>query len=117
MIDYQKFAQEWEQAWNSHDLETILSHYCDDVIFRSRKAVALVGQGEIHGKQVLREYWGKALDNQPDLKFKVINVFHGHEMLVITYSNHRNVLAAETLIFNEDGLVKQAFACHLPDPE
>lgn len=33
-------------------------------------------------------------------------------MMVITYENHRGVLAAETLYFGADGLVTQAAACH-----
>lgn len=33
-------------------------------------------------------------------------------MLVITYTNHRAVLAAETLYFDDDGMVYKAAACH-----
>jgi hypothetical protein len=33
-------------------------------------------------------------------------------MLVITYENHKLVLAAETLRFGPDGLVVEASACH-----
>ncbi len=29
------FAQEWLNAWNSHDLEAIMAHYAEDVIFYS----------------------------------------------------------------------------------
>ena len=113
-IDYQSFANEWESAWNSHDLERILSHYSDDIIFRSAKALSLVGNGEIHGKQALRDYWGKALKKQPNLKFKVLAVFHGFEMLVITYKNHHGVIAAETLKLDKHGVVIEASACHSP---
>ena len=31
----QQLAEEWYAAWNSHDLERILSHYSDDVVFVS----------------------------------------------------------------------------------
>jgi len=111
-VDYDAFAREWEAAWNSHDLDRILSHYSSDICFRSRKAVALVGAGELHGKDALRAYWGRALEKQPDLKFDVQHVFKGHQMMVITYLNHRGVRAAETLFFNERGQVIQASACH-----
>ena len=89
-----------------------MAHYHDDIVFRSAKAHALVGQGTLHGKAELRAYWAKALVKQPDLKFTVIDVFAGHEMLVLTYRNHNNVLAAETLRFAADGLVVEAAACH-----
>ena len=67
----------------------------------------------VHGAQlVVNDYWQAALDKQPDLHFTVRDVFAGHEMMVITYENHRGVLAAETLYFGADGLVTQAAACH-----
>lgn len=113
-MDFDAFAEAWEAAWNSHDLDRILAHYSEDVIFRSRKAMRLVGRGELHGKPALRDYWSKALAAQPDLSFVVVDVLNGHGMLVITYRNHRDVLAAETLRFGADGLVVEASACHKP---
>jgi len=115
-VDYEAFALEWEAAWNSHDLDRILSHYSEDIVFRSRKAIDLVGSGEIKGKRDLRQYWSKALQRQPLLKFEVLNVFSGHDMLVITYLNHTHVLAAETLYFNTEGQVYLAAACHAVAP-
>lgn len=112
MLDAQTFAAEWERGWNSHDLDRIMSHYSEDIVFRSKKAVALAGTGEVHGKAALRAYWAAALEKQPDLAFRVQNVFEGHGMIVIVYLNHHDVLAAETLYFGEDGLAYQAAACH-----
>lgn len=111
-MDFDAFAAEWEAAWNSHDLDRILAHYSADVIFRSAKAMRLVGHGEMRGKAALRDYWARALTAQPDLSFVVVDVLHGHGMLVITYRNQRGVLAAETLRFGPDGLVVEASACH-----
>jgi ketosteroid isomerase-like protein len=113
-VDYATFAIEWEAAWNSHSLDRILAHYSEDVVFRSQKAVQLVGCGELRGKPALREYWSAALAKQPNLSFVVVDVMHGHGMMVITYRNQRNVLAAETLRFGTDGLVIEASACHVP---
>ena len=107
-----EFAKAWEDGWNSHDLNTIMEHYREDIVFRSQKAVALVGVGEIHGKAALRAYWAAALARQPDLKFCVQDVFVGHEMMVISYLNHRGVLAAETLYKDAQGNVFLAAACH-----
>jgi len=113
-MDFDAFAEAWEAAWNSHDLDRILAHYSKDIVFRSHKAVRLSGNGELRGKDALRAYWAKALAAQPDLSFVVVDVFHGHGMLVITYRNQRDVLAAETLRFGPDGLVVEASACHRP---
>lgn len=108
----QGFAQDWEDHWNSHDLPRILGHYTEDVVFSSRKAVPLTGSGTLRGKRALASYWQAALENQPDLRFKTTRVFVGHDILVITYTNHRNIKAAETLHFNDAGLVWQASASH-----
>lgn len=106
------FAQDWAAAWNSHDLSRILSHYADTIIFRSRKAIPLTGKGEIVGHPALRTYWKAALDAQPDLHFTVTEVYQGHQMLTIAYTNQRQVKAMETLWFDELGIVIQAAACH-----
>lgn len=112
MDDPHRFAAEWETGWNSHNLDRILAHYRDDIVFRSQKAQALVGTGELKGKDALRAYWAAALAKQPELVFSVQDVFAGHEMIVITYLNHRGILAAETLYFDAEGLVFRAAACH-----
>jgi nuclear transport factor 2 (NTF2) superfamily protein len=111
-MDFKAFAEMWEKGWNSHNLDQIMVHYRDDIVFRSRKAVALVGRGEIHGKKALRDYWATALTRQSDLRFKVQDVFEGHEMMVISYRNHKGILATETLYFDADGMVFLAAACH-----
>lgn len=108
------FADAWEAGWNSHDLDRILSHYAEDVVFRSLKAKSLTGHGELRGKPALRAYWAAALAAQPDLKFMVSDVFFGHDMMVISYLNHRDIRAAETLRFAPNGLVIEASACHAP---
>ncbi|MDC1481633.1 nuclear transport factor 2 family protein [Ascidiaceihabitans sp.] len=114
-MDYTAFAIQWEAAWNSHSLDRILAHYSNDVVFRSQRAMRLVGLGELRGKQALRAYWSAVLAKQPDLSFVVVDVLHGYGMVVITYRNQRHLLAAATLRFGADGLVVEASACHAKD--
>ncbi|WP_339950881.1 nuclear transport factor 2 family protein [uncultured Albimonas sp.] len=106
------FAARWQADWNSHDLDRILAHYAPEVVFRSRKALALTGEGEIHGIEALRAYWAAALARQPDLAFEVTRVYAGHGMLAIAYRNHRGVEALETLRLDPEGRVVEASACH-----
>lgn len=108
----QCFSKEWESAWNSHDLDWILSHYSDGIVFRSNKAIPLVGNGEITGKKNLKAYWQQALRSQPNLKFEVLEVFRGYRMMVILYKNHKSIRATETLYFDEKDKVVNAAACH-----
>ena len=107
-----RFAGDWVEGWNSHDLERILSHYAEDVVFRSRKAARLAGDGLIRGKAALRTYWARALETQPDLRFELDRVFLGHGVLTLTYRTHLGVDAAETFEFGEDGRVIRSAACH-----
>lgn len=109
---FREFASDWQNGWNSHDLDVIMKHYRSDVVFRSRKAMRLMGTGEIVGLDNLKLYWSEALKRQPNLHFTVINVFEGYKMMVISYKNHSDILAAETLYFDENGHVFQAAACH-----
>ena len=113
-MDFDAFAEAWEAAWNSHDVDRVLAHYSEAVTFRSHKAMRLVGTGELNGKAALRDYWARALAAQPDLSFVVVDVLHGYGMLVITCRNQHDVLAAETLRCGADGLVIAASACHRP---
>lgn len=112
-VDFQQFAHDWEAGWNSHDLDRILAHYSEDVVFHSRKAQSLAGSGRVEGRRALRAYWAAALAAQPQLTFRVQEVFEGHDMMVIRYLNHRDRCATETLYFDENGRVIQAAACHL----
>jgi len=45
-------AQDWIAAWNVRDLERILSHYTDDVVFASPTVVTRYGEpsGVLGGK-------------------------------------------------------------------
>lgn len=109
---YHEFASDWQTGWNGHDLDIIASHYRKDILFRSQKAMPLMGTGEIIGLDNLKLYWNEALKRQPNLHFTVINVFEGYRMMVISYRNQNNILAAETLYFDDDGRVFHASACH-----
>ena len=111
-FDPHAFAESWESDWNSHDLDRILSHYSSAIVFRSLKAIPLIGAGVITGKESLRDYWQQALLKQPDLRFTVERVYLGHQMMQIAYRNHNGVSAIETLEFYDDGLVVRASACH-----
>lgn len=112
MLDANQFARAWEAGWNSHDLDRIMAHYRDDVVFRSLKVLAIVGKGELRGARALRAYWAKALELQPDLRFDVLGTFEGHDMIVLLYENQIGTRATETLYFDAEGRVFQAAACH-----
>ncbi|MFD8708518.1 nuclear transport factor 2 family protein [Kitasatospora sp. NPDC059648] len=111
-----RFAREWAADWNSHDLERILAHYTEDIVFASPRIVDLVGDptGEVRGKEALRVYWAKGLQHLPDLHFTVEDVRASVDTLVINYRNERGRGVAEVLTFR-DGLVCRGFGAYGPE--
>jgi ketosteroid isomerase-like protein len=99
-----EFAQDWVDAWNRHDVEAVLAHFHEDVVFTSPVAAQVVPEsgGVIRGKAALRDYWVTALAQLPDLHFEIVGVYRGVSSLVINYRNHRGNLVNEVLIFDGD---------------
>lgn len=112
-MDHEAFVESWVTAWNAHDLDALLSHFADDVTFRSPVAVQLLGgDGVIRGKEALRAYWAEGLRRIPDLRFEVVGSYLGLDCLVINYRNQKGGLVNEVLIF-EGPLVTQGYGTYL----
>lgn len=96
------FAEDWVKAWNTHDLEKVLSHFTEDVLFTSPVAAELLddSDGVIRGKAALRTYWAEGLRRVPELHFEVLAVYVGVNTLVINYRNQVGRLVNEVLIFD-----------------
>ena len=67
------------RAWNAHDVEAVLAHFRDDVVFTSPVAGRLLPEtaGVVRGKAAVRDYWATALKLVPDLHFELIGVYQG----------------------------------------
>lgn len=112
MIDAKQFADEWIETWNARDLEKILTHYADDVVFLSPVAQRVVGNGRVEGIAALRAYWSKALSVHTDLHFTLEDVLVGHQCLTIVYRNQRGQRVGETVEFGADGKVVRSCGCY-----
>nr|WP_315201596.1 nuclear transport factor 2 family protein [uncultured Flavobacterium sp.] len=105
------FAEEWIIAWNSHNLETILTHYSDDFTIESPLALKLFPKtkGTVIGKENVRNYWTWGLENNPTLKFEILDILIGVNSLTIYYINiATNRKAVEVMSFNSDMKVNKA---------
>jgi len=99
----EQFAAEWIDAWNSHDLERIFSHYRDDFEMSSPLIVERMGvpSGTLRGKDAIRPYWSIGLTATPPLKFVLVDVLVGVDCIAIYYrSITRNRLVTEVLQFD-----------------
>src|SRR5215831_4321598 len=58
-----RFAAEWIEAWNAHDLDAVLAHYDDDFEMSSPFIVHFDADpsGRLRGKARVAAYWEKAL--------------------------------------------------------
>ena len=108
----QKFAQEWVEAWNAHDIERVLSHYTDDFEMNSPFIVEFAGEpsGMLNGKTQVRAYWQTALEHIPDLTFELLEVFTCVNSITIYYRHPRAKLAAEVFLVDEDEKVYKSLA-------
>ncbi|MGO9974588.1 MAG: YybH family protein [Solirubrobacteraceae bacterium] len=97
-----KFVAEWERAWNARDLDSLLGHFSDAVVFTSPVAAQILPDcdGVIRGKEALRRYWAEGLRRIPDLRFEVESVYAGVRTIVINYRNQAGGCVCEALTFD-----------------
>jgi hypothetical protein len=109
-----EYAEEWAAAWNRRDVDAVLAHFHDDVVFTSPIAAEIVpgSTGVVHGKAALREFWCAALETVPDLHFDVVGVYRGVSVLVINYRNQWGGLVCEVLEF-DGALVRRGHGTYL----
>jgi hypothetical protein len=113
------FAREWIAAWNSHDLERILSHYTEDFEMASPLIIERLGEpsGVLKGKTAIRSYWARGLAAKPPLRFELVGVFAGVRSITIHYRSVGRRDAAEVLQFTDAGQVERAAAHYvIPQP-
>jgi ketosteroid isomerase-like protein len=105
-------AEDWFAAWNAHDLDRILSHYAEDIVFSSPYVASLGADpsGTLVGKDRLRAYWRTALDRFPDLRFEPLGRAYGVASVVLHYRGVGGILASEVLELGPDGLVHRSCA-------
>lgn len=96
------FAREWIDAWNSHDLDRILSHYADEFVMSSPLIAERLGRedGTLKGKPAVADYWRPSLSLEPPLRFELMDVLVGVEHVTIYYRNVGRTVVAETLTFD-----------------
>jgi ketosteroid isomerase-like protein len=107
-----ELAEHWVQAWNSHDLDKIMSHYEEDVILVSPLAAKILDDplGTFKGKKLLRNYFKKGLEVYPDLNFELIDVMWGLSSVVFYYINQKGKKAGEFMEISSAGKITKVIA-------
>ena len=107
----ERFAADWIESWNAHDLGRILSHYADDFEMSSPFIIQIAGEpsGTLKGKEAVGAYWSKALSLIPDLRFELVTTLIGVNSITLYYKGARG-LSAEVFHFGPDQKVSRAYA-------
>jgi len=95
--EIRQLAEDWVAAWNTHDLNAIISHYDERVELISPVAEQLLGvaDGKVTGKASLREYFQRGLEAYPELHFDLKDVLAGLNSLVLYYTNQKGTRTGE----------------------
>ncbi|MEB3279488.1 MAG: nuclear transport factor 2 family protein [Lyngbya sp.] len=115
MLDEQfstQFAEDWISAWNEQDLDKILSHYDENIIFTSPIISELLANktGTLQGKSNLKAYLDKGLQAYPQLKFELLDVLRGMHSIVLYYMNHKGTKTAEYMEIGSTGKIVKVVA-------
>ncbi len=111
-VEAGKFADDWIQAWNSHDLEAIMSHYAPEVVLTSPTAAKLLGDssGTIRGKEAVRSYFARGLEAFPNLTFELLDVMWGISSVVLYCRNQKGTKTGEFMELDANQKVSRVVA-------
>ena len=106
------FARQWVAAWNSHDLDAIVSHYAPDVVLTSPVAAKILSDpsGTVRGETALRDYFRRGLEAYPDLHFELLEVMAGLSSVVLCYTNQKGTKTAEFMELGKNGKIVRVVA-------
>jgi hypothetical protein len=108
-----KHATAWCAAWNSRDLDAIMTHYAEDVEFSSPTVVTRWGHadGWLHGKAKLRENFAIGI-KAPSLYFELVDVLLGVDAICVIYRRETGALVSDLVEIDEHGHGRRVFACY-----
>ena len=105
-------ANHWVAAWNSHDLDLIMTHYDDAIELTSPVAAQLLGRsdGKVVGKASLRAYFQRGLEAYPELHFRLENVLWGMNSVLLYYINQKGTRTGEFMELSPTGKIARVVA-------
>lgn len=109
----EELAAKWARAVNRRDLEALLALYAPEVELTSPFVVQLLNDpgGTLRGKENLRMFFTLGFSLFPDLTITVLQVYAGLDSLVVVYRGADEVMAADVMFLNAQGLISWV-VCH-----
>ena len=114
-MSHEEHARSWIAAWNARDLEAILAHYADDVVFTADtvKRRWERADGRLAGKAELRKHFERGLEISPQLKFELEAVFYGPDGYAVLYRRENGNRVIDAVVLNADGKACQGRAFYV----
>ncbi len=105
-------ANHWLEAWNAHDLDSIMTHYDDAVELTSPAAAQMLetSDGNVVGKGNLRAYFQRGLQAYPELQFRLEDVLWGVNSVLFYYTNQKGTRTGEFMELSALGKVARVVA-------
>ena len=105
------YVKRWVAAFESKDLDRVLTFYADDVIFHSPLVARLSHDpgGTVQGKAALRSYVKKGFEVFDHIKLSVLDVLRGVDSIAIHYEGITGTHVVEVLFFDKDGAVRESY--------
>jgi ketosteroid isomerase-like protein len=104
-------AHKWFDAFNSHNLDQLLSLYDDEAEHFSPKLKIKKPEtnGFVKGKKALHDWWEEAFEQLPTLNYKVTSLTANENRVFMEYvrtvEGQDNMLVAEVLEIKEEKIV------------
>ncbi|MFI5193217.1 MAG: nuclear transport factor 2 family protein [Chitinophagales bacterium] len=96
-------ARRWIEAWNTRDFSAIMSHYAEDIKFRSAAAERRWkgSAGQLAGKAAVEKHFRRGIEEVPELRFEFHSILYAPDTILLLYRRENGRLAADSVRFNE----------------
>lgn len=107
-----RFAESWYRAWNAHDVRAIMDHYAPTIEHSSPFIMRYNNSDDasIRGFDGVRDYFARALQRNPTLRFDPLHLTVGLESVILVYRRMTGDLAAELFSFDDAGKVVRSIS-------
>lgn len=106
-MDVKKFANQWLESWNEHDLGKILEYYSEDIEITS-PLLKLKERNELaflKGKIIVTDYWQNSFLKFPNLNFELLEINTTRNQIIFYYKSIMNKRVIEVMFLNENKLI------------
>jgi SnoaL-like domain len=116
-FDSRSLAEQWIEAWNSHDLDRIMHHYATDIEFEANTVVRRWQKpdGRLVGLDELRAHFQLGLKLAPDLRFELEEFLSSPSGYAVLYRRENGNRVLDVVELNSEGKARRVKAFYAAD--